>query len=323
MIPLLISLIACGNVDAPMDATDSTPVVFEVPKGSTANGIGPALVEAGFVTSEFNWKMGFKMGGLDGSCLKAGKFELRRDMSQRQVLETLCGVPLADDVDFTVLEGWRLRDTDKALADKGFITAGAYLAVTEGKTVPAPFDVSGPTYEGYLFPETYKVPPPGSFDVDKFVVRQLETFDTRFLASHKDEVAAGRGLHDIVIVASLLEREEPSVSNRPVVAGLIFKRLDKGWQLGIDATSHYKLDEWNDRKGLLAALKDPDDLYNTRKRKGLPPTAIGAPSVPSLEAAMAPKDSEWWFYLHDSKGVFHGARNGDEHDANRRKYNVY
>ncbi len=321
---LLLSLLACVDVDAPIDASDTTPILFEVPKGSSANGIGPKLVEAGLVGSEFDWKMGFKMGGLDGSCLKAGTFELNKAMSQRQILKTLCGAPIPDDVDFTVLEGWRIRDTDKALADAGFIEAGQYIAVAENKSVEATFDVTGPSYEGYLFPETYKVPPPGRFTAEWFVTRQLQTFDERFLATHPEAKSdPKRSLHDIVIVASLLEREEPSPTNRAVVAGIIYKRLDSGWQLGIDATSHYHLPEWNDRKGLLKALKDPDDPYNTRLRKGLPPTAIGAPSVESLEAAMAPKDSQWWFYLHDSKGVFHGAVDGDGHDANRKKYNVY
>jgi len=321
--PLLVALVACVDVTAPARPGDSAPLTFEVPKGTTAGSLGPRLVEAGFVSSELAWKIALKRGQVDGRCLKAGKFRLRGEMSLDQVMTTLCGPPLAEDVPFTVLEGWRILDIDAALTAGGFIQAGAYRAVAEGKTVPAPFDVSGPTYEGYLYPETYQVPPPGSFDVERFVSRQLQTFDERFVQSHKEQLAAGRGLHDTVIIASLLEREEPKPANRKVVAGIIDKRLDHGWQLGIDATSHYKLPEWNDRRGLLAALKDPDDPYNTRMRKGLPPTAIGNPSLVSLEAALTPQESPYWFYLHDSTGTFHGAKDGDEHDRNRAKYSVY
>lgn len=317
------TLAGCVSVDAPIDPSDTTPFTFEVPKGTTGNSLGAKLIEAGMVSSDTQWKLALKVGGLDTSCLKAGTFELNKAMSLRDVMATLCGPPIPDDVPFTVLEGWRLRDTDAALAAAGFIEAGAYLAVTEGKTVPAPFSVSGPTYEGYLWPETYQVPPKDRFKVDEFVSRQLNTFNTNFYEKHKAEVDGGRGLHDVVIMASLLEREEPSPANRRVVAGILFKRLDAGWQLGVDATSHYKLDEWNDRAGLLKALKDPEDPYNTRIHKGLPPTAIGAPGLESLKAAMNPEDSPWWFYLHDSTATFHGGRNANEHEANRKKYGVW
>jgi UPF0755 protein len=303
-----------------MDATDTAEIVFEVPKGSTAYGIGPSLVENGLVPGTFQWKRFVK--GEDASCLKAGKFSVNRAMSMRDVLQTLCAAPIADDVPFTVVEGWRIRDIDEALAAKGFIEAGAYKAVAEGKTVDAPFDVTGATYEGYLWPETYMVQPPGKFNVDRFVVRQLDAFNDNFVQEFGDRLG-DRSLHDVVVVASMLEREEPSPANRPLVSGIIWKRLDKGWQLGIDATSRYTIQNWNDRKAFLKQLRDPDDPYNTRLRKGLPPTAIGNPAIHSLEGAVSPKSSEYWYYLHDSKQTLHPARNAAEHDANRKKFNVY
>ena len=67
----------------------------------------------------------------------------------------------------------------------------------------------------------------------------------------------------------------------------------------IDATSHYTLEDWNDRKGLLRQLRDKSDPYNTRLRKGLPPTPIGAPGISALNATLSPETSEYWYYLHD------------------------
>ena len=135
--------------------------------------------------------------------------------------------------------------------------------------------------------------------------------------------ASSRSFSELVIMASLLEREEPKPVHRPMVAGILWKRIDNGWALGVDATSRYTIDEWNDRKALLKMLRDPDDPYNTRLRQGLPPTPIGSPALPSLEAALAPTESEFWFYLHDSTGKLHPSRNQREHEAYRRKYNVY
>jgi UPF0755 protein len=124
-------------------------------------------------------------------------------------------------------------------------------------------------------------------------------------------------------MASMLEREEPTPSQRSLVAGILWKRLDHGWKLGVDATSRYTLEEWNDRGAFLRQLRDANDPYNTRLREGLPPTAIGNPGLVSLEAALAPIESEYWYYLHDADKILRPGRNAAEHEALRRRYNVY
>jgi UPF0755 protein len=322
---LLLSLCSCAAVEsalfAPADPGNTEALRFEVPPGATAGGLGGSLAEAGLVGSADRWKLYLKMSG-EGSCLKAGDFELNPAMSLPEIMDTLCGVPLADDVPFTVVEGWRIRDIDAALAREGLIQAGAYTALAERyEGLDLPFEPEGPSLEGYLFPDTYQVSP-SAFEVSEFIERQVGTFWDRFGSAH----AGGWGeydLHQVVVVASMLEREEPTPRHRPTTAGIIYKRLDGGWALGIDATSHYTLDEWNDRVGFIRKLKDPEDPYNTRMRQGLPPTAIGNPGIESLEASVAPVETEYWYYLHDASGQVHWARNGREHERNRAKYNVY
>ena len=321
---LALSLVAgCVDPDSPTTAGDSTEFEFEVASGSTMNGLGPRLVAEGVAPSEFKWK--WYLRSADGSCLKAGRFMLRRDMSMSEVRETLCGAPLPDDVAFTVVEGWRLRDIDAALVEKGWIEPGEFVTAATEMNVEAPFDMpsEATTYEGYLYPDTYMVSPPPRFEPEMLIARQLQGFQDRFLADHLDELDGSRTLHEVVIMASMLEREEPVESNRPRVAGILWKRIDNGWQLGVDATSRYELENWNDRAAFLARLRDPDDPYNTRVKKGLPPTPIGSPSITALTAAIEPVESEYWYYLHDQDGVFHGGRNAGEHEANRRVYNVY
>ncbi len=317
----LVGLAACADPLAPAHPGDTTEIPFEVQPGSTMNGLGPRLVELELAPSEFQWKWYLRRA--DGSCLKAGHFSLRRDMSMEEVRATLCGPPLPDDVPFTVVEGWRIRDIDAALAERGWIEPGAYAAVATGKTVDAPFEVPSPTYEGYLYPDTYRVSPPPRFTPELLVSRQLTAFQEKFLAEHGEAVAAERGLHDVVVMASMLEREEPTDDKRPLVAGILWKRIDGGWQLGVDATSRYTLDDWNDRASFLRQLRDPEDPYNTRIHKGMPPTAIGNPSITALTAAISPEASEYWYYLHDGEGVLHPARDAREHERNRARYNVY
>lgn len=318
-----LALIGVGCVDADRAGPgDATPFLFEVPPGSTASGIQPALQTEGLAPGGLSWKLYVRQNPAEVTCLKAGTFELRHDMSLRQVFATLCGVPLPDDVPFTIVEGWRIRDVDAALAAAGFIVPGAYAQLANSKAVDLPFPIESPTLEGYLYPETYAVPPPGKFDPAALIVRQLDTFDDVFRSKHEGALG-GRTLHEIVVMASMLEREEPSPEQRPLVAGILWKRIDKGWQLGVDATSRYDLADWNDRRAFLLKLHDQEDPYNTRIHKGLPPTAIGNPAVSSLEAALAPVASEYWYYLHDGTGTLHPSRNAAEHDALRAKYNVY
>lgn len=317
---LALCLSGCGFApDTPVDPSATDTFIFEVPNGSAASSLGPALAEQGLVRSPFHWKVFLRLE--QPTCLKAGRFEVQRSLSMRQLMETLCGVPLSDDVPFTVVEGWRIQDTDRALADAGFIEPGAYASIALNKSVEAPFDVVGATYEGFLYPETYQVNP-DAFSASEFVQRQLAMFAERFVEPHGDQLG-GRTLHEIVVMASMLEREEPKPSNRPLVAGILWKRIDANTPLGVDATSRYTLDEWNDRKAFLKKLRDPSDPYNTRLKEGLPPTAIGSTTLPSLKAAIAPEPSEFWYYLHDATGTLRPARNGDEHEANRKTYNVY
>ena len=324
---ILYTTSACSAIEDHLGSAaepgNSTEIIVEIPKGTTAGSLGSILAKAGVIDSADNFKNYIRLTK-KGGCLKAGKFSLSRADDAETILETVCGVPLANDKPFTIVEGWRIREIDAALTKKGWIEAGeySYLANTPG-LFKAPFSLPEDNLEGYLFPETFMVNAE-KFDSKKFIQRQIDMLAKEFYTPNEAAIkASGRTFDDIMIVASLLEREEPKPDNRDVVAGIIWKRLDNNWALGIDATSHYNLEDWNDRKGLLKNLKDESDPYNTRIKKGLPPTPIGSPSLPSLVAALNPESSQWWYYLHDKDQNFHGAKNSAGHEANRRKYNVY
>jgi len=322
---LLLILPACSlladHYGAPADPADSTEIEVEVPAGATIRSMAGPLADAGVVADAdgfVTWARVTK----EGACIKAGRHRVRPDMDAWQLTEALCGVPLPDDVPFTVVEGWRIREIDAALVEAGLADAGAYTAAA---TAPDQYTVDFPlpddSLEGYLFPDTYMVDPT-RFTVEDFVQRQLDLLGERFVQPHAADLEP-RGLDAILTMASMVEREEPTPSQRPLVAGILWKRLDSGWNLGVDATSRYTLEQWNDRRAFLKQLRDPSDPYNTRLRPGLPPTPIGNPGTTALEAAIAPQDSEFWYYLHDGGKQLHPARNVSEHEANRRRYGVY
>ncbi|PTL85756.1 endolytic transglycosylase MltG [Vitiosangium sp. GDMCC 1.1324] len=297
-------------------------VEFTVPKGTTGRALGPQLAAQGLLRDARLWRWHlFRRGQF---APKAGRHAVSPSMTMAEVATALEAPPIPEDVPFAIVEGWRLRDTDAALAAAGLITPGAYLAAaSHPERFTAPFPLPKGTLEGYLYPETYRVVP-GAVKVEELLQRQLDTFAERFYTPYQEALGrSGRSLHEVVVMASMLEREEPLPEQRPLVAGILWKRVDKGFPLGVDATSRYELAEWNDRQAFLQRLRNTEDPWNTRHRKGLPPGPIGAPTVESLRAALAPQPSEFWYYLHDSERHLHPSRNAEEHEALRRKYNVY
>lgn len=322
---LLLLLSSCAmltdHYNQPADPSDTAEIIFDLPKGSTARGAAGPLEAAGVIADAGDFERYVRLSK-QGGCIKAGKHKLSRSMSPEQIIEALCGAPIPDDVPFTVVEGWRIREIDAALAEKGLIQAGAYAALAaDASQFTATFPLPTGSLEGYLYPETYMINP-SRFDTKVFIQRQLDLFAERFATPHAADWAA-RGLGPVVIMASMLEREEPKPENRPLVAGILWKRLDNSWNLGVDATSRYTLEDWNDRQAFLKKLRDPADPYNSRLRPGLPPTAIGNPNAESLKAASHPVESEYWYYLHDSAQNIHPSRNVAEHEAFRKQYNVY
>ena len=324
---LLSLIISCSAMQehygAAADPSDRSEIIFEVPKGANIRSLAPSLEKENVINNAEDFVFYVKLSK-EGSCIKAGRFPLSRAMDASTIIETLCGVPLADDKSFTVVEGWRIREIDAALAKEGWAQAGEYKKLAED---PSQFTASYPlpkeNLEGYLYPETYMLSP-DKFTIKDFIQRQLETLDTIFAKKYATEIKdSPRSFDELIIMASMLEREEPTPKHRPMVAGILWKRLDNQWNLGVDATSRYTLDKWNDRKAFLKKLRDPKDPYNTRLRQGLPPTAIGNPSISALEASLNPEDSEFWYYLHDAQKNLHPSKNAAQHERYRKKYNVY
>lgn len=303
-------------------APGAPTVEFNVPRGSSGRGLGSLLAAQGLIRDARVWRWHlFRRGSF---APKAGRHAVSPSMTMAEIATSLEGAPIPEDVPFVVVEGWRLRDTDAALAAAGLITPGAYVAAaSRPERFTAPFPLPQGTLEGYLYPETYRVVP-GALDVEALIQRQLDAFAERFYTPHRAALEkSGRTLHQVVVMASMLEREEPIPEQRPLVAGILWKRVDKGFPLGVDATSRYQLAQWNDRGAFLKRLRDPEDPWNTRHHKGLPPGPIGAPTVSSLQAAMEPTANEYWYYLHDAERKLHPSRNAQEHEALRKKYNVY
>jgi len=171
-------------------------------------------------------------------------------------------------------------------------------------------------YEGYLFPDTYLFFP--SADIALIFKTMRENFNAKISALSGDIDTSGHSISDIVIMASLIEKEVRTSANRRIVAGILWDRLKLGMPLQVDAVFGYIFNR-DTYSPALADLK-VDSPYNTYLHAGLPPGPINNPGLDALEAVLHPTKTNYLYYLTDANGVIHYATTFAEHQSNQRKY---
>lgn len=211
------------------------------------------------------------------------------------------GIP---PIRITFPEGLSTREMAARIADAyPSISAKDFLAIAQ-------------PYEGYLFPDTYFFPPSAS--ATSIVAAMRANFDVK-TASLSDEVRlSGHSLSEIIILASLIEKEVRTTANRSIVAGILFNRLKLGMPLQVDAVFGYIYGR--DTYSPSAADLTVKSPYNTYMHTGLPPGPIDNPGLDSIEAVLHPTKTNYLYYLVDKNGVIHYATTYVGHQANQRKY---
>ena len=277
----------------------SAGVPVQVPDGADAGAIGRLLERKGVIEDarffELNATLTLRRGKL-----RSGNYVLRRDMTNGAAIDALLQGPKVRVVrtfDVTVPEGLSRREAANTLDASGI--EGSYLKASGSRTTLARVRRLGAprgtrTAEGFLFPATYELE--AGATAGALVDKQLDAFRDNFNPIDRTK-AKRRNLtrYDLVIIASLIERETPSDKERPLISSVIHNRLRQGIPLGIDATIRYAENNWS--RPLRQSELERDGPYNTRLRQGLPPTPIGNPGLASLEAAANPAKSDFLFYV--------------------------
>jgi UPF0755 protein len=207
-------------------------------------------------------------------------------------------------VSITIPEGSARKDIVKSALEKNpKFNGDLFLKLTEGK-------------EGYLFPETYFLPL--EFTAQELVTFIEKTYQEKITPLRPRIELSTLSEYEVLILASLLERETNSEESMKIVAGILANRMNIKMALQVDASLEYVLNK---------PLKEltPDDLkidspYNTYLYAGLPPTPIGNPGLSAIEAVLNPTPSEYFFYITDNDGQFHYAKTFEEHKVNIQKY---
>ena len=170
--------------------------------------------------------------------------------------------------------------------------------------------------EGYLFPDTYQVFE--NVSSQELLALMRETFDKKVAPLQEAMAQKNISLKDMVIMASLVEKESAGDEDRAIIAGILWKRLANDRPLQVDATLSYLTGK--ESKELTTYDLQIDSPYNTYRNQGLPAGPSGNPGFEAMKAAVFPQESPYWFYLHDKEGTPHYAVIFEEHIANKEKY---
>jgi UPF0755 protein len=295
---LLIVALAAGNWYRTQTSGvgPKTPVTVVVPEGVTGAQVANLLETNGVIHSTFLFRLALRLRN-QSSGFEAGEYHLTTNMAFSQLISTLQQGPVVHAVSVTIPEGLTVPQTAERLAPSlAGVRRGSFVrAATSGTYSLPPYLPPGkPTVEGFLFPNTY----------DFLKSTTDDTAIKRLLAEFQSEAkdlpwqnAQKMHLSDyqVVIVASMIEREAKFAADRPKVARVIYNRLARGMRLQVDATVLYAL-------GRTTTTITDQDLqvkspYNTYLHAGLPPTPIASPGLASLRAALDPAPGNWLYYL--------------------------
>jgi UPF0755 protein len=273
-------------------------VTFTVRTGEGSVEIGRNLRDAGVVDSVNRFRDVAEERGLDGS-LKPGTYKLVTGMSIDAVLDLLARGP-STGTPLTIPEGWTVAQIAARLADTRQFTRDEVDKALESKDLIVPYRPEGETsLEGLLFPETYGIEDKDSAEsVLQDMLSQLEIVMQR---QDLSEIPRGLNTYQLLIVASMIEREAKIPADRARIAAVIYNRLGIGKPLEIDATVEYAVGH----SKLTAKDLRSSSPYNTYTHKGLPPTPIAAPGEAAIQAALKPADGDWIYYVLSGKDGSH------------------
>ncbi len=243
-------------------------------------------------------------------------------------------IPPREEVTLTIIPGWNLRQVAEYVVKMGFgsstddvykftgepgrdyrAVASAFPKLADGLEIlkEKPDHVS---YEGYLAPETYRVFRDATvLDILKKLISQRDEEITSEI--WLDIKKSGRPLYEVLTIASLLEKEVQTASDKAKVADIIERRLGRNWALQFDSTVHYAVARSGDvfTTSQERALDSP---WNTYKYPGLPLGPIATPSIGSIKAVLYPEKNDYWYFLTGKDGTVYYGRTLDEHNANKR-----
>ncbi len=309
---------------------------FAIIIGDTAGRIAQRLYSQGLISAALPFVLYARFTGKEKNFL-AGEYVLPSNLSIRSLAQALTSGEYLDPGRLiTIPEGWGLREIGEYLERQGVAQAEELWKITGFPAVadyalanlPQPKDFSldfpflkdrpsGVSLEGYLFPDSYRILK--TDNLEKITRAMLANFAKKISPDIMEAMERNNHpLFEIVTMASIIEREIPLEQDRPVAAGILWKRLKTGMPLQVDSSVNYVTG--GKSRALSAQELAIASPYNTYTHRGLPPGPIANPGLSALRAASYPQDSPFWYFLSKEDGETVFSKTLAEHVAAKRKY---
>ncbi len=290
---------------------------FTVRKGETFKTVAGRLYREAFVRSALKLRLYARLTG-DARRIRAGEYALSAAKTPAALLEVLTsGRVIQHRV--TIPEGYSLSQIAGLLEDAGLADRKAFIKAATDPLTTAALGIEAPSLEGYLFPETYSFPRPVS--PEKILSVMVEAFQKAIPSRWQEDAAkAGLSLHQVVTLASMIEKETGAAFERPVISSVFHNRLKKKMRLESDPTVIYGIENF-DGNLTREHLSRPTP-YNTYRIFGLPPGPIANPGAGALEAAVYPAKTRFLYFVSKNDGTHHFSEDVREHLSAVRRHQL-
>lgn len=310
------------------DPSDQEFIEFNIEKGQGARKIAANLNKDGIISNSlfFNY---YIWQDKSANSLQAGKYELSPSMTIREIVTKFKEGDVKADpgIKITIPEGYRTSQVEELLIASGLAVNSSELTEAVGISAALAHEIFGfgflldlpprATIDGFLFPDTYFFQP--DLQLNSMVEKMLFNFNEKVPDSTRVKIKArGKNLYEVVIMASLLEKEVRTPEDMKLVSGVLWERMEIGMPLQVDATLAYIIDNKTDE--ITNEDKLIDSPYNTYKYRGLPPTPIANPGLNAINAAIEPEASNYLYYLSSPSGETIFSQTLEEHNENKAKY---
>ena len=289
-------------LNEPLDRDNSALVNVVVEEGSSTTDIANALKDANIIRSVRKFKICSKIWRYDGK-YKAGIYSFSQSMTCSEISKIIVSGKESTNT-FTIPEGYTIKQVAATLADNRLVDKDKFLEATKDSSAYKDFDFlddaqKGKNHlEGYLFPSTYQVAT--NADEKQIITTMLSQFEQVFTDEYKKRAKElGYSENEIIIIASIIEKEAQVDEDRAKIASVIYNRLDKGMNLQMCSTIQYILGEA--KPVLSIADTQIDSPYNTYQNSGLPKGPICSPGEASIKAALYPDDTDYLYFVVSEK----------------------
>ena len=286
----------------------SIPKKIVIKRGETAFDISQQLHTKGLITSKGLFYMWLRITGA-GKDIKAGEYILNTHMPPVKIINILTkGMVLTHAV--TIPEGYTIKQIAKLLQDKGITDGKEFIKLANDSKVAHSYGISGPSLEGYLYPDTYRFA--SGLAPQKIIHTMVMRFRQMTDPLREKVKETGMSFEDVITLASIIEKETALESEKPLIASVFLNRLRKGLRLESDPTTIYGLKEFNGNL-TKADLRRPTP-YNTYVIRGLPPGPICNPGISSIKAVLNPVDTDYLYFVSRNDGSHYFSRTLEEHN---------